>query len=350
MSRYPFEEYAEEFLDAVKDFYAPTTWKGLHRRYRRINHDLVALQRSSDLSSTSPKRMTSDDIRMYLSWRRSLGHSNKEYAHEVNALIILFDYVGNPAVRQCMSRYPLTRPNGSDPRYGSISKTDRLKLIAGMDSHAESDDFSMVRSYAVVAFLLGAGLRSKELRLMEVDDLDTESWILDIIHVKGEDSYGHARSVLIAPEFHPIIGNYLRLRSIHTSGSPAMFAPMVRNRTGYLSSNSVLRIISICGKDCGVRCDTRMFRRSFGQDLLDRDIDSIESVSVLMGHSSTRTTEKYYARRRNESAIAAARAVYSGDDGCRRAPSNVSDDEGCRDGSQTLLEPGKECGGGDSNP
>ena len=34
--------------------------------------------------------------------------------------------------------------------------------------------------------------------------------------------------------------------------------------------------------------------RSYGQDLLDRGIDSIESVSALMGHSSTRTTERYY--------------------------------------------------------
>lgn len=94
MSRYPFEEYANKFLDSVKGFYAPIAWKGLQRRYRRINHDLIVLQRDSDLSSTSPNRMTSDDIRIYLSWRRSLGYSNKEYAHEVNALTILFDFVG----------------------------------------------------------------------------------------------------------------------------------------------------------------------------------------------------------------------------------------------------------------
>lgn len=351
MSRYPFEEYAEQFLDAVKDFYAPITWKGLYRRYRRINHDLIALQRVSDLSSTSPKRMSSEDIRIYLSWRRSLGYSNKEYAHEVNALTILFDYVGNPAVRQCMSRYPLIRPNGSDPRHGSISKSDRMKLIHSMDSYAESNDFTMVRSYAMVAFFIGAGLRSKELRLLEVDDLDTDSWILNIVHVKGEDSYGHARFVLIAPEFHPIIGNYLRLRSDNVTGSSAMFAPMIHNETGYLSSNSVLRIVSICEKDCGVRCDTRMFRRSFGQDLLDRDIDSIESVSVLMGHSSTRTTERYYARRKNDSAIAAARAVYSGsgEDRCGCADSNAPDDDTYRNDSQISSIGEEECRRPDSN-
>lgn len=351
MSRYPFEEYANRFLDSVKEFYAPITWKGLQRRYRRINHDLIDLQRDSDLSSTSPNRMTSDDIRIYLSWRRSLGYSNKEYAHEVNALTILFDFVGNPAVRQCMSRYPLTRPVGTDPRHGSLSKADRCRLIAGMDSYSDSDDFSMVRSYAVVAFLLGAGLRSKELRLLNLDDLDTESWILTVVHVKGEDSYGHSRIVLIAPEFHPIIENYLRLRSSNVIDSKAMFAPVVTNETGYLSSNSILRILSICEKDCGVSCDTRTFRRSYGQDLLDRGIDSIESVSVLMGHSSTRTTERYYARRKNDSAIIAARAVYSGseadDRGC--ADSNAFESEHDGKDSQSDAKTEKECWRPDSN-
>ncbi len=344
MSRYPFEEYANQFLDSVKEFYSPVTWKGLQRRYRRINHDLVALQRVSGLSSTSPNRMTSDDIRIYLSWRRSLGYSNKEYSHEVNALTILFDFVGNSAVRQCMSRYPLTRPVGSDPRHGTLSKDDRARLIAGMDSYSDSDDFSMVRSYAVAAFFLGAGLRSKELRLLDLDDLDTDSWILTVIHVKGEDSYGHSRIVLIAPEFHPIIENYLRLRSVQCAGSDSIFPPIVPGCSDHLSSNSILRILSLCEKDCGVFCDTRTFRRSYGQGLLDRGIDSIESVSVLMGHSSTRTTERYYARRKNDSAIAAARAVYSGSgaDGCGCADSNALGSEQGEKDSQTGQKNGRK--------
>lgn len=39
-------------------------------------------------------------------------------------------------------------------------------------------------------------------------------------------------------------------------------------------------------RDLGIRFDLRQCRRTFGQRYLDRDLD-IESVSVLMGHSTT---------------------------------------------------------------
>ena len=355
MSRHPFEEFAVQYLDATRSYYAPTTWAVLARRYRRINRDLLALQRGSDLSSTSPKRMTFEDLRIYLTWRKSLGHSVKDYAHELNALIDLFDFVGNPAVRQCLIRYPMLRPTGTDPRHGTLSSEDRSRLISGMRRASESSDLSLVRSYAMVAFLLGAGLRSKELRLLDLADLDTDSWILSVIHVKGEDSYGHARSVLLAPEFHPVIARYIELRSAEFPGEKAMFPPLVRNETGYLSSNSVLRIISICERDCDLRVDTRIFRRSYGQDLLDRGIDSIESVSVLMGHSSTKTTERYYARRKNSVAIEAARAAYAGPSDEERAggfsatDSNVCDGREPEKDSQQFGEEGDEWTRPDSN-
>ncbi len=49
-----------------------------------------------------------------------------------------------------------------------------------------------------------------------------------------------------------------------------------------------------------------MFHRTFGQRYLDSDVD-IESVSVLMGHASTKTTEGFYSRKRLNKAIDNAR-------------------------------------------
>lgn len=42
-------------------------------------------------------------------------------------------------------------------------------------------------------------------------------------------------------------------------------------------------------------------RTTYGQDLLDRNV-SVESVSVMLGHSNTMTTERYYCRRDANSA------------------------------------------------
>ena len=54
--------------------------------------------------------------------------------------------------------------------------------------------------------------------------------------------------------------------------------------------------------DLNVKFDLRMCRRTFGQRYLDSDVD-IESVSVLMGHASTKTTEGFYSRKRLNKAI-----------------------------------------------
>ena len=53
--------------------------------------------------------------------------------------------------------------------------------------------------------------------------------------------------------------------------------------------------------DIGVEFELRQCRRTFGQRNLDRGLD-IESASVLMGHATTNTTERFYSRMKLEKA------------------------------------------------
>lgn len=69
-----------------------------------------------------------------------------------------------------------------------------------------------------------------------------------------------------------------------------------------LTDKSIRQIRGNVEKACGMRFDGRMCRRTYGQYLKDKGV-SIENVSVNMGHSSTKTTERYYARQRSERAI-----------------------------------------------
>ena len=62
-------------------------------------------------------------------------------------------------------------------------------------------------------------------------------------------------------------------------------------------------------RDLDIKFDLRQCRRTFGQRYLDRDLD-IESVSVLMGHSTTRMTETFYSRRRLDNAMKKARDAW----------------------------------------
>ena len=81
---------------------------------------------------------------------------------------------------------------------------------------------------------------------------------------------------------------------------------------GFCSGNSLRKYKAIVEDDLGIRFDLRMCRRTFGQRYLDRDLD-IESVSVLMGHSSTKTTESFYSRRRLDDAMRKARESWPED-------------------------------------
>lgn len=63
---------------------------------------------------------------------------------------------------------------------------ERLKTIDPLD-------FSRIRAYTLVLMCINTGTRNKEIRFAEVRDLDTTSWLFDIIHVKGEATYGQPR-------------------------------------------------------------------------------------------------------------------------------------------------------------
>ena len=346
MSRYPFEEYARRFMESMTGVYSEETASKISRRYHRMARDFRTHFESGKISTTSPKNMTPEDVKYHLLYRKGLGYSKSEYSHEVTALIVLFDFCENMAVRTCLRKYPLCKPSKGHVRLPSLEPSayrrieGRINEVASIES-----DYATIRSYAMLAVFLGCGPRTKELRFMDARDLDTEDWVLDIIHVKGEDTYGEPRSVPVPPQFRRILLRYLELRTQNNpTGSPALFPPS-RGSNLYLVGNSIRKILSVACLDLGIDMNPRILRRTFGQHYLDSDIDSIESVSVLMGHASTQTTEIYYARRRNTKAIEEARRTFRTPGGSNTPTDDVvdgdepdaeNDEDGAGEGIRTL--------------
>lgn len=316
MSRYPWEEYSNRFLASMDGIWADTTWKAMNRRLRRMGQEIRTYADSGRISTSSPRTMTPEDVRYHLVRRRRMNLTQSEYSHELTAMTLFFDFCENPAVRTCIRKYPGLRPVREKARYPSLDDRDLKRVLAALSLASDLDDERLIRSYAMLAVFLGCGCRTKELRLLDLKDLDTEAWTLDIVHVKGEDTYGAPRTVPVPPSVRPAILRYLVDRP--DDRSPALFPPM-RGSTEYLSANTVRKTLSFALEDIGISTDPRTLRRTFGQIYLDAGIDSIESVSVLMGHSSTSTTERYYARRKNDAAIEAAKRTWG-----RTADSNPS--------------------------
>src|SRR5947208_7446372 len=158
-----------------------------------------------------------------------------------------------------------------------------------------------------LAFYYHTGLRVKELRLARLSDLDTARWTLTIEHPKGECAWASAgERIAIFPSVRPHVLDYLdaRARRLRDLGlEPEAVEALIPNDRGdYYSEARWRRRRLESFREAGIeRANFRLLRPTFAQRLKDRGAQ-IEAVSKALRHSSTATTERFYARIRTERA------------------------------------------------
>ena len=311
MGRHPFKEYADKYMESVRGVYAEETWKNRARRYNRMNNKLIELKEAGKITTTSPKSMTPEDVRVYILYCKER-QSPADLVHEVNALRKILNFADNHAVEVCLNHNPGLKPTFKGNRRKNVMSDEVYGMILEKSKTIDPTDFNKVRAYTLVLMCINTGTRNKEIRFAEVRDLDTTSWLFDIIHVKGEATYGQPREVPIPPEIRQLILTYLLARQkwmVDNSVKSQALFPSKDSDSGFLSGNAIRKIKEVVEADLGIEFDLRECRRTFGQRYLDSDLD-IESVSVLMGHASTKTTESFYSRKRLTKAVESAKRTW----------------------------------------
>jgi len=312
MSKYPFKEKADEFMDSRKGCIAELSWKGLDRRYRRMERELIMLKEQGAISTLSPQKMGEDDIKAFLVYRKGKKVSASDLSHDISALNQLLSFCGNPAVVACLNKNIGLKPkHKQQPRLEPLSKTTYEEIL-GAYHDIDFNDFTQVRAFTLVLMYIGTGARNKELRLTSIDDVDVEEWKIHFEHVKGEGTYGSARNVPIPVELRSIVEQYIFDRAVwlkaHDATSEALFFQLGGGHT-YLSGNSIRRCKSIVEKKIGKTFELRDCRRAFGQFYINKGLE-IDGVSILMGHGTTRTTEQYYCRKNESEVIERAKELW----------------------------------------
>ncbi|GAC78784.1 Site-specific recombinase XerD [Gordonia malaquae] len=149
------------------------------------------------------------------------------------------------------------------------------------------------RDAALIALLVGAGLRREEAAALDLADLDTAR---ETVVVTGKGAV--VRSVPLAPGVRRAIVAWLDVRG---EDDGPLLTPMSRTvprvaETGRrLSVNGVAAAVKkrFSGEDEAVR--PHDLRRTFVGDLLDAGAD-LSSVSKIVGHTSPQTTSGYDRR------------------------------------------------------
>ena len=198
----------------------------------------------------------------------------------------------------------------------SLQEGDVQRIIA-MGESVPSSDWSRLRAYALVSFAICSGLRSKEMRLCNVQDITSTPdgyWFVKVLHPKGEGSYGKVRTVILNHDCIPIMEKYLEARREYVlrtkNPSNALFVGN-HGSDDYLQGNTLRKMKDIVSGETGIEFDLRTCRRTFGQRLVNRGVD-IESVSKVMGHTNPVITSEVYCCKQEDAAIANIKAVYGG--------------------------------------
>ena len=189
-------------------------------------------------------------------------------------------------------KFPMADDQGKLPAYdrGFI---DRLVKAA-----EQTDDYDTMRALASAMLSVGGGLRLIELQNAKVSNLDRRNATLKLDVVKGMDRYGKPRVVPLAPEIMPQMDRFLAMREEFLRDKPYKTDLFFFNSWDgtVLSDRFSYRYRKVVEEVIGEHFDFRGCRRTFSQNAADVGV-SDESISVVMGHSTTRTTNLHYSRR-----------------------------------------------------
>lgn len=306
--RYPFRHYGLRFLKAYGGAYSDTSFPSIKRRVLLMATQFETLFSKSRISSGDPSKLTVEDVLVYVSYlRKDLGLSASYISHMVGTLSRICSMAGNNCVTRCRLEHPAAFPKRYSKRLSSLTKGD-FDYILTLCNSFEGVSFRMLRARAIVALSLCGGLRHIELRYAKVHNLNLADRTMYLDVVKGGKSYGSSRTVSLIPACERVLRAYISSRG--DIPTPYLFVSF--SGSGPLSDNSIREDVEIFSKSVGMDFDLRMCRRSYGQMAKDLGM-TIEDVSVLLGHSSTKTTEAYYARVRSDAVLERASEIFSED-------------------------------------
>jgi len=304
MTRYPFRHESQGFLQEYRHVYSKSTFEERERRLRRMGKDIEALWKDNKISTTDPARMTHADVKEFYALLRSRDISPNGIVHELGALNSLCQFCGNNCVETARNRYPMMRGFKPSRRLPTVEPEDIKKILQeGMRKESYED----LRNYAIVATSVCSGLRPIEIQHALRDNIDLKEGVIFVSVVKGKGTYGESRTAPIHPEGIRLLQKYVDARDRTIKESDYLFPAPTHSRP--IATNSLRRYKSEVENELGIEITFQSGRRTYGQWLIDDRVPA-ETVSLHMGHRTSKTTETFYARQRESVAIETTKKIW----------------------------------------
>jgi site-specific recombinase XerD len=149
--------------------------------------------------------------------------------------------------------------------------------------------FERFRAVAMLAIILFAGLRRREVLQLKRLHVDFDQQTINIEKGKGRGG-GKQRITFIAPELDRVLRRYVQLRDQLRDAPPEFFCS--RHHSDPVSETTFRRIMRDVRASSGVPFTLHSLRHSFITQLLRSGVP-LHTVSDLAGHSQLTTTAGY---------------------------------------------------------
>jgi site-specific recombinase XerD len=173
-----------------------------------------------------------------------------------------------------------------DEEIPAPKKRLRLPTILSPDEITRMlDHTTNLKHWTMLATFYGTGLRSRELRLLKVGDIDGRRMVLHVRHGKG----GIPRDIGLSPVLLERLRIYWRWRK-----PKDWLFPSAQRPERPMEPKSVWYACIYAGQRAGLKkhVTPHVLRHSYATSLLEAGAD-LRTIQVLLGHADIRTTACY---------------------------------------------------------
>ena len=146
-----------------------------------------------------------------------------------------------------------------------------------------------VRDKALLELMLSTGMRVGEIAALKIEHIDFEKGTIHILEGKSDSA---ERDVYLTVRARNSLKKYLNER---TEGY--VFRPSKKSIDDFtaIGNGTIEKWAKNIGKRAGCHCDTHelLYRKTFASEEYKRT-GNIKYISIVLGHSSTAVTEKFY--------------------------------------------------------
>ncbi len=169
-----------------------------------------------------------------------------------------------------------------------LNKQDALRILEVVDNYPYDSKFLRLRSYAIFAKFIMAGVRKKELLNLKYTDVEIENLSIFIRQGKGSKD----RVVPINYRLAEALQRYAEERRRANKTCPEFFTSSTYDQ-GFTHSG-LKRVLERIIQTSGIQFNIHKLRHTFATLMLEGGCD-LYSLSKMMGHNDIKTTTIYLA-------------------------------------------------------